>query len=32
MRQATKRIRLVEQDNEVLRRGAAYLSCDINPQ
>lgn len=27
-----KRNRLLEQENEVLRRAAAYLSRDINPQ
>ena len=32
LREAKKRIRLLEQENEVLRRAAAYLSRDINPQ
>ena len=30
LREAKKRIRLLEQENEVLRRAAAYLSRDIN--
>jgi len=32
LREANKRIRLLEQENEVLRRAAAYLSRDINPK
>ena len=32
LREAKRRIRLLEQENEVLRRAAAYLSRDINPQ
>jgi len=32
LREAKKRIRLLEQENEVLRRAAAYLSRDINPK
>ncbi|GAA4201839.1 hypothetical protein GCM10022220_08360 [Actinocatenispora rupis] len=30
LREAKKRIRLLEQENEVLRRAAAYLARDIN--
>lgn len=32
LREAKKRIRLLEQENEVLRRAAVYLSRDINPK
>lgn len=32
LRQARRRIRLLEQENEVLRRAAAYLSRDITPK
>jgi transposase len=32
LRDAKKRIRLLEQENEILRRAAAYLSRDINPK
>jgi len=32
LREAKKRIRLLEQENEVLRRAAAYLARDINPK
>jgi len=32
LREARKRIRLLEQENEVLRRAAAYLARDINPK
>lgn len=32
LRKANKRIRLLEQENEVLRRAAAYLARDINPK
>ena len=32
LREAKKRIRLLEQENEVLRRAAPYLSRDINPK
>lgn len=32
LREAKKRIRLLEQENEVLRRAAAYLSRDVNPK
>jgi len=32
MREAKKRIRLLEQENEVLRRAAVYLGGGINPK
>lgn len=32
LRKANKRIQLLEQENEVLRRAAAYLARDINPK
>jgi transposase len=32
MRELKKRNRLLEQENEVLRRTAAYLARDINPK
>lgn len=32
MRELKKRLRLVEQENEILRRAAAYLARDINPK
>ncbi len=32
MRDLRKRNRLLEQENEVLRRAAAYLARDINPK
>ena len=32
MRDLKKRNRLLEQENEVLRRAAAYLARDINPK
>jgi transposase len=32
LRELKKRNRLLEQENEVLRRAAAYLSRDINPK
>jgi len=32
LRQLKKRNRLLEQENEVLRRAAAYLARDINPK
>jgi transposase-like protein len=32
LRAAKKRIRLLEQENEVLRRAAAYLARDVNPK
>ena len=32
LRDARKRIRLLEQENEVLRRAAAYLARDSNPK
>lgn len=32
LREARKRIRLLEQENEVLRRAAAYLARDVNPK
>ncbi len=32
LREAKKRIRLLEQENEVLRRAAAYLARDLNPK
>lgn len=31
MRELKKRNRLLEQENEILRRAAAYLGRDINP-
>ena len=32
MREAKKRIRLLEQENEILRRAAVYLARDVNPK
>ena len=32
MRELKKRNRLLEQENEILRRAAAYLARDINPK
>ena len=32
LRKANKRIRLLEQENEVLRRAAAYLARDLTPK
>lgn len=32
MREAKKRIRLLEQENEILRRAAVYLGRDVNPK
>lgn len=32
LREAKRRIRLLEQENEVLRRAAAYLARDVNPK
>ena len=32
LRELKKRNRLLEQENEVLRRAAAYLARDINPE
>jgi transposase-like protein len=32
LRELKKRNRLLEQENEILRRAAAYLTRDINPQ
>jgi transposase len=32
LRELKKRNRLLEQENEILRRAAAYLSRDINPK
>lgn len=32
LREAKKRIRLLEQENEVLRRAAVYLARDVNPK
>lgn len=32
MRELKKRNRLLEQENEILRRAAAYLAKDINPK
>jgi transposase-like protein len=32
LREANKRIRLLEQENEVLRRAAAYLGRGVNPK
>ena len=32
LRDARKRNRLLEQENEILRRAAAYLARDINPK
>ena len=32
LREAKKRIRLLEQENEVLRRAAMYLGRDVNPK
>jgi len=31
LREARKRIRLLEQEAEVMRRAVAYLSRDVNP-
>ena len=32
LREANKRIRLLEQENEVLRRAAVYLGRGVNPK
>ena len=32
LRDAKKRIRLLEQEAEVMRRAVAYLSRDVNPK
>ena len=32
LRDAKKRIRLLEQENEILRRAAVYLGRDVNPK
>ena len=32
VREMKKRIRLLEQENEVLRRAAVYLARDVNPK
>jgi transposase len=32
LREARKRVRLLEQENEVLRRAAIYLERDVNPK
>jgi len=32
LREARKRIRLLEQEAEVMRRAVAYLSRDVNPK
>lgn len=32
LREARKRIKLLEQEAEVMRRAVAYLSRDVNPQ
>jgi hypothetical protein len=32
LREANKRIRLLEQENEVLRRAAVYLVRGVNPK
>ena len=32
MREVKKRIRLLEQENEILRRAAVYLARDVNPK
>jgi len=32
MREAKKRIRLLEQENEILRRAAVYLGRGVNPR
>ena len=32
LREANKRIRLLEQENEVLRRAAVYLGWGVNPK
>jgi transposase len=32
IREARKRVRLLEQENEILRRAAIYLGRDVNPK
>lgn len=32
LREARKRVKLLEQENEILRRAAIYLGRDINPK